>query len=47
MTQHKVCDKCAAKRLVTVTEELDLEIEPGMKDGMTQKFSGTYKISYS
>lgn len=40
MTQHKVCDKCAAKRLVTVTEELDLEIEPGMKDGMTQKFSG-------
>jgi len=40
MTQHRVCDQCANLRLVTVTEELDLEIEPGMLDGMTQRFSG-------
>lgn len=40
MTQHRVCDQCANLRLVTVTEELELEIEPGMLDGMTQRFSG-------
>lgn len=40
MTQHRVCDQCPGLTLITVTEELDLEIEPGMKDGMTQKFSG-------
>lgn len=40
MTQHRVCDQCANLVLVTVTEELDLEIEPGMLDGMTQRFSG-------
>ena len=42
MTQHRVCDQCPNLRLVTVTEELDLEIEPGMLDGMTNRFSGTY-----
>ena len=42
MTQHRVCDQCANLRLVTVTEELDLEIEPGMLDGMTQRFSGMH-----
>jgi len=40
MTQHRVCDQCPAMKLVTETEEIDLEIEPGMVDGMTQKFSG-------
>ena len=41
MTQHRVCDQCPGLKLIVETEELDLEIEPGMVDGMTQKFSGT------
>ena len=41
MTQHQVCDNCKAVKLETETEEIELEVEPGMQDGMTQKFSGT------
>lgn len=40
MTQHRVCDQCPNLRSVVVTEEVELEIEPGMMDGMTQRFSG-------
>jgi len=40
MTQHRVCDQCPNLKHVTVTEEIELEIEPGMLDGMTQRFSG-------
>lgn len=50
MTQHRVCDQCPAVRLVTETDEIELEVEPGMMDGMTQKFSGRqsyfYRIRY-
>ena len=47
MTQHRVCDQCPGLKLVTETEEIELEIEPGMVDGMVQKFSGSQIIAAS
>lgn len=44
MTQHKVCDQCPGVKLVTEQEEIELEIEPGMVNGMQQKFTGTCQI---
>jgi len=40
MTQHRVCDQCPGVKLVTEQEEIELEIEPGMVNGMQQKFTG-------
>jgi len=38
MTQQQVCDDCPNVKFVTEEHNLEVEIEPGMMDGMEQKF---------
>lgn len=38
MTQQTVCDECPNVKFVTEEKLLEIEIEPGMKDGQEQKF---------
>lgn len=40
MMQQSVCDECPNKELSTQEKILEVEIEPGMKEGAEQKFHG-------
>lgn len=40
MMQQQVCDECPNVELTTKERVIDVEIEPGMKDGSEQKFGG-------
>lgn len=40
MMQQSVCDECPAMELTTQEKTLEVEVEPGMKEGAEQKFHG-------
>lgn len=40
MMQQSVCDECPAMELTTQEKILEVEVEPGMKEGAEQKFHG-------
>ena len=45
MLQQQVCDECPNVKLVNEEKTLEVEIEPGMKDGQEQRFiaEGNYE----